>query len=184
LNLLKENVPGFENAYVEKTPNIPGLRDTHRVLGEYVLTEEDIRKGRAFDDSIAISNMWPDVFGPDYEHAEIWYPPPYDVPYRSLVSKNTDNLLAAGATVSADFVSWAAVRYCSPSICTGQAAGTAAALAVKNKVSPKKLDVKQLQDTLRKQGARTTVKNVLKSVMEEYYNTVERMNKTRATVKV
>jgi hypothetical protein len=106
------------------------------------------------------------------------------VPYRSLVSKNTDNLLAAGAAVSADFVNWAAVRYCSPSICTGQAAGTAAALAVKNKVTPGKLNMKQLQDTLRKQGARTTVKNVLKSVMDEYYSTVERMNKTRAMVKV
>jgi hypothetical protein len=84
------------------------------------------------------------------------------------VSKETNNLLGAGATISADFTSWAAVRYCAPSICTGQAAGTAAALAVKNKVTPKKLDVKQLQDTLRKQGARVTVKEVPKPVLDEY----------------
>jgi hypothetical protein len=175
LNLLKENVPGFENAYMEKTPNIPVLRDTHRVLGQYVLTEQDMRQGRSFDDSIAISNMWPDIFGPDYEHPDIFYTPPYDIPYRSLVSKDTDNLLGAGATISADFVAWAAVRYCTPSICTGQAAGTAAALAVKDNVTPKQLNVKKLQDTLRKQGARVTVNEVPKPVMDEYYKTVERL---------
>jgi hypothetical protein len=184
LNLLKENVPGFENAYMEKTPNIPVLRDTHRVLGEYVLTEEDMRQGKAFNDSIAISNMWPDIFGPDYEHGDIFYPPPYDIPYRSLVSKDTDNLLAAGATISADFVSWAAVRYCSPSICTGQAAGTAAALAVKSRITPRKLDVKTLQDTLRKQGARVTLKDVPKSVLEEYHKTVERLESKKVKVGV
>ncbi|MDD5288516.1 MAG: FAD-dependent oxidoreductase [Dehalococcoidales bacterium] len=185
LNLLKENVPGFENAYMEKTPNIPVLRDTHRVHGEYILSEQDMRAGRAFDDSIAISNMWPDIFGPDYEHGEIWYPPPYDIPYRSLVSKDTDNLLGAGATVSADFVAWAAVRYCAPSICTGEAAGTAAALAVKNNVTPKKLNVKTLQNALRKQGARVTVKEVPKPVMDEYNKTVKRLAANKEeTVKV
>ncbi|MDD5288517.1 MAG: FAD-dependent oxidoreductase [Dehalococcoidales bacterium] len=175
LNLFKENVPGFENAYMEKTPNIPVLRDTHRVLGEYILSEEDMRQGRAFDDSIAISNMFPDVIGPDYELGNRTFPPPFDIPYRSLVSKDTENLLAAGSTISADLVSWAAVRYCAPSVCTGQAAGTAAALAVKNKVTPRKLDVKQLQDTLRKQGARITIKEMKPSVLEEYHKTVERL---------
>lgn len=173
--LLKENVPGFENAYLDKTPNIPVLRDTHRILGEYVLTEDDMRQGRAFDDSIAISNMFADIFGPDYEHYDIFYPLPYDIPYRCLVSKDTDNLLAAGATVSADFVSWAAVRYCAPSICTGEAAGTAAALAVKTGTTPKKLDVKLLQNTLRRQGARLTVREVPESVLEEYRKSVERL---------
>jgi hypothetical protein len=168
-NLIKNNIPGFENSSVEKTAVIPILRDTHKIIGEYILQEEDIRQGRVFDDSIAISNMVPDVYGPDGEHD---YQPasalPHDIPYRCLVSKETDNLLVAGSTISADFYSWAAVRYSTPSICTGQAAGTAAALAVKNGVSPKKLDVKQLQDTLRKQGARTSIKYMAKEVLEEY----------------
>ena len=167
--LIKDNVPGFEHATVEKTAVIPVLRDTHRIIGDYVLTEEDVAKGQAFDDSIAISNMVPDIYGPDGEH---YYEPaktlPHDIPYRCLVSKETENLLGAGSTISADFASWGAVRYCAPSICTGEAAGTAAALAVKNKVSPKKLDVKQLQKTLQKQGARTSVKNVPQEVLDEY----------------
>ena len=71
-NLLKNNVPGFENSSIEKTANMLILRDTHRILGEYVLAEEDIYQGRAFDDSIAISNMVPDVYGPDGEHDYSW----------------------------------------------------------------------------------------------------------------
>jgi hypothetical protein len=166
--LLKENVPGFENSHMDRTPTAVLLRDTHRMIGEYVLAEEDMRQGRAFADSIAISNMSPDVFGPDDEHAYTGNVPPYDIPYRSLVSKDIDNLLAAGSTISADFFTYCATRYCSPSICTGQAAGTAAALSVKNKVSPKKLNVKQLQETLRRQGARVTVKDASEKVLEQY----------------
>jgi hypothetical protein len=91
-----------------------------------------------------------------------------------LVSKETDNLLAAGSTISVDFITYAATRYCTPSICTGQAAGTAAALAVKNKVTPKKLDVKLLQEALRKQGARTSVKFVAKAVLDDYQARIKR----------
>lgn len=166
-NLVKNNIPGFEDSSVEKTATMAILRDTHRILGEYVLAEEDMYQGKAFDDSIAISNMGPDIYGPDGEH-DYRLVMPHDIPYRCLVSKQTDNLLAAGATISADFYAWAADRYCAPSICTGQAAGTAAALAVKNKVSPKKLNVKQLQKTLRKQGARVTVRDVPEDVIGTY----------------
>jgi len=179
-NLLKDNVPGFENSYIEETPTFPLLRDTHRILGEYVLQYEDMRQGKAFDDSIAISNMFPDVFGPDDEHEATRDVPPYDIPYRCLVPRETDNLLAAGSTISADFMSYCAVRYCSPSICTGQAVGTAAALSVKNKVTPRNLDVKRLQDTLRKQGARTTVKDVPERVLEEYRRSAEKAVTTRS----
>ncbi len=165
--LLKNNIPGFENASVEKTATIPIFRDTHRILGEYVLSEEDIYAGKAFDDSIAVSNMGPDIYGPDGEHVyEVVRP--HDIPYRCLVSKETDNLLAAGATISADFYAFAADRYSVPSMCTGQAAGTAAALAARQNVTPRELDVKLLQDALRRQGARVTVKDVPGEVMGEY----------------
>ncbi|HEY5523014.1 MAG TPA: FAD-dependent oxidoreductase [Desulfuromonadaceae bacterium] len=165
--LLKNNVPGFERSSVEKTGTIPILRDTHRILGEYVLAEEDIYEGRAFDDAVVVSNMGPDIYGPDGEHVyEVVRP--HDIPYRCLVSKNTDNLLAAGATISADFYAFAADRYGAPSMCTGQAAGTAAALAARLNVTPRKLDVKLLQKTLRKQGARVSVSDLPGDVLEAY----------------
>jgi len=173
-HLFKENVPGFENSYVEKTPTFLMLRDTHRIVGEYILKEEDMRQGRAFDDAITVSNMSPDVFGPDDEHSMVNNVPPYDIPYRSLISKDTDCLIAAGSTISVEFMVYCATRYCAPSICTGQAAGTAAALSVKNGVTPKKLDVTLLQKTLQDQGARTSVKNVPKEILKQYKDSIKK----------
>ncbi|MBU4318103.1 MAG: FAD-dependent oxidoreductase [Proteobacteria bacterium] len=167
-DLFRENVPGFENSYIEKTPTMLLLRDSHRIVGEYTLREEDMRQGRSFEDSIAISNMPPDVFGPDDEHDMVNNLMPYDIPYRSLLSRDTEGLLAAGSTMSVDFMVWCATRYCAPSICTGQAAGTAAALSVKNNVNPRNLNIQELQKTLQDQGARTSVKHMPKEVLAEY----------------
>jgi hypothetical protein len=164
--VVKGNVPGFENSYIEKTPAIPLTGNVHRLMGEHVLTVKDMREGKPFDDSIAINNMPPDIYEAvgrfGYEIL------PHDVPYRCLVSKEVDNLMAAGTTISAGAFAGGGLRYCTPSVCTGQAAGTAAALAVKNNISPKKLDVKLLQNTLRKQGARVTVKDVPAEALEPY----------------
>jgi hypothetical protein len=163
--LLKEKVPGFENSFVEKTPQLfvmPG----HQIAGEHVMTVSEMREGKAFDDSVAINNMPPDIYEAVGRFAyEIL---PHDVPYRALVSKGLDNLLAGGQTISSGPFAMAALRYCTPSICTGQAAGAAAALAARKNVGPKKLDVKLLQDTLRKEGARVTVKDVSKEALEPY----------------
>jgi hypothetical protein len=93
---------------------------------------------------------------------------PHDVPYRALVSKDIDNLMAAGTTLSSGVFATTALKYCTPSICTGYAAGTAAALATKDKVTPKQLDVKKLQDTLRGDNAKVTVKEVSDEEMEPY----------------
>ncbi|MFX1375993.1 MAG: FAD-dependent oxidoreductase [Promethearchaeota archaeon] len=164
--MLKENVPGFENSYIEKTPNIPCVGISHRIMGEYVLTVGDMREGKAFEDSIAINNMPPDLYEAvgrfSYEIL------PHDIPYRCLISKNIENLMAAGTTMSSGGLAVSGLRYCTPSICQGQAAGTAAALAAKNNISPKKLDIKLLQDTLREQGVRVTVKDLSGDVIAPY----------------
>ncbi|MFX1393720.1 MAG: FAD-dependent oxidoreductase [Promethearchaeota archaeon] len=164
--VLKENVPGFEKSYIEKTAAIPFNAIGHRMIGEHILTVKDMREGKIFEDSVAINNMPPDLYEAvgrfSYEIL------PHDVPYRCLVSKSFDNLMAAGTTMSAGAFSHLGLRYCTPSICTGQAAGTAAALAIKNKISPKMLNVRLVQDTLRKQGARVTVKDVPDEALEPY----------------
>lgn len=166
--LLKDKVPGFARSFIERTSHLPvGLGGAwHRMAGDYVLSVEDMRAGRSFDDSVCIANMPPDLYEATGSFAYDILP--HDIPYRSLVSKGIDNLLAAGASMSSGDAAMAGTRYCSPSICTGQAAGTAAALAVTNKVSPKKLDIKLLQDTLRKQGVRVTVRDVPEEALEPY----------------
>jgi len=172
-NYLKKNLPGFENAYIEQTPTHLGMRDTHRILGEYVLKKKDMLQGRAFNDSIAMCNFPEDIHGPDDGHSGRRDIPPYDIPYRCLVPKDTENLLAAGSVTSTDISVWASSRNMACSMSTGQAAGTAAALAVKNKLTPRKLDVSLLQQTLRKQGAQISVKYVPKKTLDEYQKHVE-----------
>lgn len=171
--LLRDNVPGWENSKIDQLPVHLMLRDSHRMTGMYVLKEDEMRAGKAFDDSVAVSNHAPDVFGPDDQHEFVGNVPPFDIPYRSLVSSGIDNLMGVGACLSTDFITFAATRYCTPSICTGQAAGTAAGLAVKNKVTPKKVKATLVQKALRKQNVITTVKEISKPVLDEYRERVK-----------
>jgi hypothetical protein len=180
--MLKNHVGGFENSHIDQTPNHLFMRDAHRIMGDYVLTSDDISQGKAFNDSVAISNAIPDIFGPDQQHRMLVEVPPFDIPYRCLLSKEIDNLMAAGSTMSSDLTTYAAVRYCTPGVCTGQAAGTAAALAAKNNVTPKKLDVKLLQNTLRKQGMHITVNDLSKSVLERYQKRIEGLKKKQLPI--
>jgi hypothetical protein len=164
--VVKENVPGFENSYIERTPNLPCIGNGHRILGEHIVTIAEMREGKAHEDGVAINNMPPDLYEAVGRFAYDILP--HDVPYRALVSKGIDNLLAAGTTMSSGGFSKAGLRYCTPSICTGQAAGVAAALSANHDISPKKLDIKSLQDALRKQGARVTVKEVSAEALAPY----------------
>lgn len=167
-NLFKEKLPGFENSYLEKTPVAPIKGSQHRLHGEYILNVEDMREGRIFEDSIGVSNMPPDVFGPEGEYRFAYEILPHDIPYRCLISKDTDNLMAAGTIISAELVPIAGLKYCAPCMTTGQAAGTAAALAVKNNVTPKNLDIKLLQKTLSEQGGPVTVKGLSEYILAPY----------------
>jgi len=163
--LLKEQIPGFENSFVEKTANYP-VTTMHRILGDHVVTVAEMREGKTFDDSIAINNQPPDI----WEVTGRWGYEilPHDIPYRSIVSKDIHNLLAAGTTISCGLFTNGGLRYCTPSMCTGQAAGTAAALSAQSNISPKDLDVNLLQDTLRGQGARVSVRDVSEEILEPY----------------
>jgi len=156
IKFLKERVPGFENAYLLMSGVQIGVRETRRIIGEYVLTEEDILKARKFEDVIARGSYPIDIHNPAGEGTVIKRPPPgeaYDIPYRCLVPKNVDNLLVAGRCISATHEAQAAIRVIPIVVAIGQAAGTAAALAAKLEVSPRDLDVSLLQKTLWEQGA-------------------------------
>lgn len=166
--LLKDNVPGFENSRIEQTPSQCLLRDGHRIVGDYILQEEDMRSARSFEDSISCCNMPPDLFFPSGAHHFKFDVTPYDIPFRCIVSKDFDNLLSAGGGSSLDFMTWGAIRYCTPSLTTGQAAGTACAMAAKQGIAPKNVNVKELQENLHSQGMKTTNKQVSEETVAEY----------------
>jgi len=153
---LKSDVPGFENAYLEMTAAQIGVRESRRIVGEYVLTAEDLLSARKFDDCIARGSYNVDIHDPDGGGTVIKRLAPgesYDIPYRSLVPKKIDNLLVAGRPISSTHEAHSAIRIMPIAAAIGEAAGAAAALCVRDKTIPRKLDVGELQRVLSAQGA-------------------------------
>ena len=157
----RKHLPGFENAVLlDSAPQI-GVRETRRIVGEYVLSAEDLTAGRHFDDVIALASFAIDIhpakgLGGGVEsalNAGYKAAPVYEIPYRSLVPTVVDNLLVSGRCLSATHEALGAVRVMPPCFAMGQAAGVAAALAVATGVPPRKVDVRRLQEMLVQQGA-------------------------------
>ncbi|MFC1718410.1 FAD-dependent oxidoreductase [Candidatus Poribacteria bacterium] len=137
--------PGYENAFLVQSAEYIGVRETRRIIGEYMVTEEDAVKDKRFEDVIAISsNPVPRYYGKRFffEHEG------FDIPYRSLVPKKIENLLLAGRCISCEQVPFQSARSMAPLMAISEAAGTAAGLAVKQGVTPRQLDVKLLQKVL------------------------------------
>jgi 2-polyprenyl-6-methoxyphenol hydroxylase-like FAD-dependent oxidoreductase len=136
---LRASVPGFQEATVSLMADQLGITESRRLQGDYVMTREDL--DRPFDDVIARTGHWTK------------YDCVYNIPYRSLLPRTLGNLLVAGRCISVDHRVHHATKEIPPCMATGEAAGTAAALAVKSGVSVKQLDVTLLQQQLRDQGA-------------------------------
>jgi hypothetical protein len=152
-HFLKNNIPGFEESFINESGSCIGIRESRRLIGEYVLTKEDVLNGQTFPDAVAMNGGRISIHGADGKQTWIPLKNPYQVPYRCLQARDSDNLLVAGRCLSADHVAQGSMRNVSSSFATGQAAGTAAALSVINKVPPKQLDIKLLQKVLLDQGA-------------------------------
>ncbi|WP_366291374.1 FAD-dependent oxidoreductase [Paenibacillus sp. AN1007] len=153
---LRRDVPGFERASISAVAPQIGIRESRRIIGYYALTQEDVVAGRSFEDVIARSGYPIDIHDPSGQGvtaAFIKGDGAYDIPYRCLVSRNICNLLAAGRCISTTHEAHATTRLTPSCMATGEAAGTAAALAVKLKLDPEKLPVPLLQAELRRNGA-------------------------------
>lgn len=129
-----------------------GVRETRRVKGVYVLTEDDALSGRKFDDVIAWRSGYLDIGYVRYEKMKI-----HDVPYRAIVPEKIDGLLVAGRCISATHVGAAAGKSMGNCMAMGHAAGLAAALSVKKRVQPRALKVADIQDALRADGVDLTL---------------------------
>ncbi len=142
--------PELGDARIIETPPMLGIRQTRFIEGEYKLTAEDAIEGRRFDDVVAISSC-PIISY--YGYRRYLDHEGYDIPYRCLVPKSIDNLLAAGRSISSEQQPYESHRAMAPVMAIGQAAGAAAALCCQMAVSPGKLDVSRLQRVLISQGA-------------------------------
>ena len=123
---------------ISELPYMPQFRTTRRIDGEYTLTTADVYKH--FEDSISAMN--------DFEHRHFLY----EIPYRVMVKKGFDNLIAAGRITSGDGYGWDLLRVIPPAIITGQAAGVAAAIAIDDKKAVCDIDITKLQKILKSQN--------------------------------
>jgi hypothetical protein len=151
------NVPGFEQARLNGFAPQLGIRETRRARGHVVVTEDDLRHGKIFPDAIALAAFPIDVHdargvdtrlervgGPDHR---------YSIPLRALVPVSLDNALVAGRGISATHAAFGALRIMPQAMATGQAAGVAAALAVRGNAPPVELPFKNVRQALIDGGA-------------------------------
>jgi len=136
---------------VATNPRI-AVRETRRVKGGYVLTEEDAAKGRTFEDVVAWRSGYLDLMGYKFTKMRV-----HDVPYRAILPEKVDGLLTAGRCISATHVAMAAGKSMGNCTATGHAAGLAAAMSARKGITPRELNVAQLQDALRKDEVDLTV---------------------------
>ena len=157
INFLRKYVPGCENARLMATGSTLGIRESRHMEGEYTLTLEDVLEGRVTEDAVALCSNSVDIhgrFGPrSNEYLTVRDGEYYGIPYRCLVPRGIDGLLAAGRCLSAESEAAGAVRVMPPCMAMGQAAGTAAALAARAGISPRQVDIGTLTQALKEGGA-------------------------------
>jgi len=134
LTAIREDLPGFENAYILDVAQQMGVRQTRLLRGEYVVTKDDVVNRRHFSDSVAR--------GRDYY-----------TPYRSLLPRGVDQLLVAGRHYSATPEAQRMSREIPPCMAQGQAVGIAAALAVDKGLTVREVPTSEIQTRMRDQGA-------------------------------
>lgn len=171
-------VAGFEKCWLSYTAPMLGIRESRRIIGEYKLTAEDLVLARKFPDAIARDTHGFDIHNPishlpHIKHTKLMEPKEpavcfpdkhggyraylkpgeyYEIPYRCLVPLKVENLLVAGRCISTDFEAQSGTRLIMTCLTMGQAAGTAASLAIKEKTTPRNLDINLLRKTLVEQG--------------------------------
>jgi hypothetical protein len=147
VEFMRKYLPGFENAGLIGTGPQIGVRETRRIVGRYILTGEDVLSCRKFDDQIAEASYCIDIHSPGSTGDIIHYLPEgqcYGIPYRCLIPKEVDNLLVPGRAISATHEAASSARVMPICMTTGEAAGSAAALAVKQGIPASKVDTARI----------------------------------------
>jgi len=148
LKFLRKYVKGCEKVRLLKTAEFPGIRETRRIKGDFIMQGKSVREAEIFPDAILLLSNSIDfhkgLIG-DYRPCQTVY----SLPYRMLVPSGADNLLAAGRCVSCDREVLAAIRVMPPCFGMGQAAGNAAVLALETGTNPAGIDTEELRRRLR-----------------------------------
>ena len=153
IRFFRGSCAGFENAILVSTGVQIGVRESRRVMGDYVLTGEDLLQSRYFEDTVALGGYPIDIHNPTGAKTETTHLKPgqyYYIPLRSLTVKGFENLLVCGRCMSATHEAGAAIRVTPIAMGVGQAAGAAAGLVAIRHVPVRKLEIIQIHDALLK----------------------------------
>lgn len=148
-----------KNWMLDHCSPVIGIREGRRVIGEYILNVDDLRNGRKFEDAIARGVFYLDGHNPEDDKRTYILPkdelkvPPYQIPLRSLIVRDSVNLLAAGRCLSADQLALSSARVMTTCAMTGQAAGITAANAIANKINIKEVNPLEIREELENKGA-------------------------------
>ena len=152
IRFFRENLPGYENCKYIASGTTTGIRESRRVVGEYLITAEELAAGKRFDDVVVHrAEFIVDIHNPagaGQAEEKIQYVVPYDLPYGCFVPKGVDGLMTAGRCISGTHRAHASYRVMSICMAMGQAVGVAAALCPRQGCQPRALDVKALQKEL------------------------------------
>lgn len=160
VNMLKEHVPGFQNAYISSVNPVIGVRESRRIMGIKKLTAEDVIAGHIPDDSVALFSYFIDIHNGKGEGTYTKsIMEPYGIPYGCTVSKNIEGLMMAGRCISVDAVAFGSSRIMTVLMAVGEATGVGAALAVKQNISPKDVDTDQIREIIKAHGAILSVED-------------------------
>jgi hypothetical protein len=161
----KKYLKGFEKMELAATGSLLGVRETRRIMGDYVLNLDDFKARAVFDDEIGRYSYPVDIhasnaskesyaqFEKEYTTLRYQAGENYGIPYRTLLPKGLDNLLVAGRCISSDRYIQSSIRVMPGCYITGQAAGIAAAMAVQGSTGTRGVQVRELQRRLKGMGA-------------------------------
>ena len=156
IEVLREYIPGFENARLVRFYPFLGVRETRRFRGIDVLTEEDLMNGVVDETAIGLGSYIIDIHDGAGASTICKKVMPYGIPYGSTVSADISNLMFAGRCGSMDSVAMSSLRVMPPLMAMGQGAGVGAALAVKQGITPAEVNVQEVRSILLKDGVMLT----------------------------
>ena len=154
MKMFRENVPGFENCYLDSINASIGVRESRRIKGIKMLDHHDAVAGKKPEDSIALCGYFIDIHnGAGAGTYRVTIEEPFGIPYGCLVSADIPNLMMAGRDISVDAITFGSTRIMNECMAVGQAAGEAAAMAIASHCEPEKVDVAELRRHLLEQKA-------------------------------
>ncbi len=149
---LKSYLPGFEESFILSVAEMPGIRESRRIKGKYLLSEKDYIDRAKFEDAVARTAYPIDIHGLIDEKKlgirEMKRGEYFEIPYRCLVADNAENLLVAGRCISSTFTAQSCIRIQPTCRALGEAAGIAASYCIENNIKANELDGRIVRDIM------------------------------------